>query len=172
MNRLIAPALALALACAGAPDARAQEEPEPTPDYSALAVRYQQLTLHQGFGLATLGAMATTAGLGLAYANGGSQGLFGTHAALAGLTTGLYLTTATMALTAPAPAIVRPEAGWDSVTIHRNLAWLHAAGLASTVGLGLMTVYTPLNTGGYHDIAAFTTLGLMAVSAGVIAFGQ
>ena len=143
------------------------------PDMSQFRLRHGQLTLHQGFGLATLGGMLTTAGLGYYQANvQGSGDLRSAHLLSAGLTSGLYLTTATLALTAPPRAFGEDQGPWDTASLHRNLGWLHLGGMAATVGLGLMTEFSPLRTSPYHGIAAFTTLGLMALSAGVIAFGE
>ncbi len=135
-------------------------------------VRHAQLQWHQGFGLATLGSMALTAGLGGYTSNWAPASQYGTlrtvHMALGGLTTGLYLGAATLALTVPAgyePA----GSGWDAVSLHRSLAWLHGAGIATTFVLGVLTA-----TGGMdrvtHGILGGTTLGLMALSAGVIVF--
>ncbi|HEY9900374.1 MAG TPA: hypothetical protein V6D00_14460 [Pantanalinema sp.] len=150
--------------------------PAPIPDAERIdrdaAVRGNQLQLHQGLALATLGSMALTAGLGL-YTTSLSapeqHELFQhVHMGLGGLTTGLYLGAATLALTAPQGYALERE-GWDAVTIHRSLAWLHAAALAGTVTLGILTSIgrIPPST---HGLAGGTTFGLLAVSAGVIAF--
>ena len=154
-----------------AADADADEEPEM--DLSALAWRHGHLQIHQGFGLATLATMGATVGMGywLARQNG-TSGTFDGHLLLAGLTTGLYLTSATLALTAPPPALAREEGPLDTTKIHRNLAWLHAAGMASVVTLGLLTTFSSLAYSPYHGLAGYTTLGLMTLSAGVIVFGQ
>jgi uncharacterized membrane protein len=142
-------------------------------DMSNFAWRHGQLQLHQALGLSTLVGMAVTGGLGywLAQQNG-SSGVMDAHLLMAGLTTGLYLTSATLALTVPARPPGEPEGPWDTVAIHRNLAWLHAAGLISTITLGLLTNYNSLSFSQFHAIAGYTTIGLMALSAGVIAFGE
>ena len=44
--------------------------------------------------------------------------------------------------------------------------------MLATVGLGLASQYTALDATPYHKVAAFSTLGLMALSAGVVAFGE
>lgn len=151
----------------------AEPLPESLPDMSTLAWRHGQLQLHQGFGLATLAAMAVTAGMGYYQAEvKGSDNLRDAHLLMGGLTTGLYLTTATLALTTPPKQVQYEEGPWSSVNIHKDLAWLHGAGMLATVGLGLVTALTPNNTSRLHEIAAFSTLGLMALSAGVIAFGE
>lgn len=142
-------------------------------DLTDLPWRHGQLQLHQGFGLATLASMAATGGLGywLSRQNG-TSGVFDGHLLMAGLTTGLYLTAGTLALTAPPSPLARQEGPWESTALHRKLGWLHAAGLATTVGCGLLATYGSLSYSQPHGLAGYTTLGLMALSAGVIAFGQ
>lgn len=135
-------------------------------------IQHHQLQLHQGFGLATLAAMALTAGFGFYGAHYAPPSLLnittGTHIALGGLTTGLYVGSAALALTAPR-GYDEPESNpFDSVTLHKDLAWLHAAGLVSTLVLGVMTYNNQIDPG-VHGILGATTLGLMAASAGVIA---
>lgn len=182
-TRLLAAGVTLAALVALPAPALAQSAPAPSPapaadqapafDMSAFAWRHGQLQVHQALGLATLGSMAVTAGLGywLTEQNG-SSGVLDAHLIFAGLTTGLYLTTATLALTAPPRPMLEEEGPWDTVGLHRKLAWLHAAGMVSTIGLGLLTNYKSLAFTPYHEIAAYTTVGLMALSAGVIAFGD
>lgn len=154
----------------GEPAGRVEDE---ALDLTDLPWRHGQLQLHQGFGLATLASMAATGGLGywLARQNG-TSGVFDGHLLMAGLTTGLYLTAGTLALTAPPSPLARREGPWESTALHRQLGWLHAAGLATTVGCGLLATYGSLSYSQPHGLAGYTTLGLMALSAGVIAFGQ
>lgn len=169
------PAHAAEAAPPAPPPAGAAEEPEDDApiDLSTLPLRHGQLQLHQALGLGTLGAMAATGGFGywLTRQNG-TSGVFDAHLLMAGLTTGLYLGSATLALTAPPSPLVRPEGPWDTTAWHRNLGWLHMAGMATTVGFGLMATYNSLQHSQYHGLAGYTTIGLMALSAGVIAFGQ
>jgi hypothetical protein len=142
-------------------------------DMSTMAWRHGQLQVHQALGLSTLAAMAVTGGLGYWVANqNGSSGVLDAHLLMAGLTTGLYLTSATLALTVPPLVSQEPEGPWDTVGLHRKLAWLHAAGLASTLTLGFLTNYSSLSFSQYHAVAAYSTIALMALSAGVIAFGE
>ncbi len=165
-----APALASAEPGAGPPDVLADQPPF---DASVFAVRHAQLGLHQGFALATLGAMAATGGLGYWSAELKGPGeLRDLHLAAAGLTTGLYLTAGTLAITAPPNPLRRSPGPWDTVAIHEKAAWLHASGMAATVGLGLATAFAGPDYTPYHGLAAAATFGLMALSAGVIAFGE
>lgn len=164
--------LALLLGCLTTPAHAAPDQTEAgaEPDPAQLSVRHNQLALHQGVALATLGAMATTATLGFLRSNANLGAEWReVHLLAAGLTSGLYLTTGALALSAP-PPLIPPEPGQlDSVSLHRGLAWLHAATMASTVGLGAATVFGA-DTQKFHGLAGWTTLGLMAASAGVIAF--
>ena len=155
---------------AAAPDDDADEPPL---DLSALPWRHGQLQLHQALGLSTLASMAVTGSMGywLTRQNG-TSGVFDAHLLMAGLTTGLYLTSATLALTTPPSPLKRQAGPWDTTELHRNLGWLHAAGLATTIGFGLMATYGSLQYSQYHGLAGYSTIGLMALSAGVIAFGQ
>lgn len=129
--------------------------------------RHQQLTLHQALGLSSLVAMGGTFALGKLYVNGSVPQA--AHVAAAGLATGLYLTTASLAIFAPAPALTRQSPpGWDSVSVHRAMAWVHGAGMASTVGLGLSSVLGgPMNPS-LHGWLGLGTTVLMTLSAGGI----
>lgn len=133
-------------------------------------IRSHQLQLHQGLAIATLGSMTLTAGLGLythhfAGSNEGTAQVI--HMALGGLTTGLYLGAATLALTVPTGYQVHEHVG-DAIWWHRYLAWFHAASLATTVTMGILAATGRLDPT-VHGIAGGTALGLMALSAGVIA---
>ena len=142
-------------------------------DLSALPWRHGQLQLHQALGLSTLASMAATGGLGYWLSRQhGTSGVFDGHLLMAGLTTGLYLSSATLALTVPPSPLNRQPGPWDTTGLHRNIGWLHAAGMATTVGFGLLATYNSLTYSQYHGLAGYTTIGLMALSAGVIAFGQ
>lgn len=135
-------------------------------------IRHAQLQWHQAFGLATLGSMALTTGLGGYTTNFAQPAQYGTlrnlHMVMGGLTTGLYLGAATLALTAPKGYDVAGT-GLDSVTLHRYLAWLHGAGIAATFTMGVLTSFGRMDAM-THGIVGGTTFGLMALSAGVIAF--
>jgi hypothetical protein len=142
-------------------------------DPAVFATRANQLQMHQGLALATLGTMAATAGLGLWSSRGGAPAEWrDMHLALAGLTTGLYVSTASLAWWAPPQTVLEDDAPLSSINIHRTLGWLHAAGLLGTIGLGTAVV---MNGGSFtpaHGLLGTTTLGLMAASAGIVAFGQ
>ncbi|MDB5098271.1 MAG: hypothetical protein JWM80_2692 [Cyanobacteria bacterium RYN_339] len=173
LTALCGVALATVLACQAPAFADVPPLEEPPADLSVLPWRHGQLQLHQAFGLSTLASIAVTGGMGywLSRQNG-SSGVFDGHLLMAGVTTGLYLTAATLALTAPPSPLPASDNPWDTTELHRKIGWLHAAGLAGTVGLGLLTTYGSLQYSPYHALAGYTTIGLMALSAGVIAFGE
>lgn len=133
--------------------------------------RHHQLQLHQGMALATLGSMALATGLGMwSVAASPDRSLSRpVHVAIGGLTTGLYLATAGLTLTAPTGPEETTEGRWDSVDIHRTLAWGHALTMALTLfsGVGVLAGRTEE---GPHGWAGKASLGLMALSAGVIVF--
>lgn len=157
---------------ASPPPVLSSDEPA-VPDMSSYALRHGQLQLHQGLGLAALVSMAITAGIGYDEADlNPSQNLLDAHFLMAGLTTGLYLSAATLAILAPPPPIQEETSFWDTSSLHKDLAWLHGAGIVSTIALGLATNYLSSKYRDYHAVAAYSTLGLMALSAGVIAFGE
>lgn len=140
---------------------------------AAAAARTERMGLHQVAGLTALGGLATTAGLGLAVSRAVlPPGWEYVHIGAATLTAGAYYTAAGLALTAPPSPLANAPVGWSSVVIHENLAWLHAAGMLSTLGLGFATFLVDRNYAGWHGVAAFSTLGLVGLSAGVIAFGD
>jgi hypothetical protein len=173
-----------------APDQTYQLSPEvasqslPAPDEGAerlekqAVIRSHQLQLHQRVAAATLGAMALTVGLGLYQSNLSPTSpwnppvLLPLHQSLGGLTGGLYLTAATLALTAPKGYDVTESGGFDTVTAHRSLAWLHGTALGATAVYGLLTATGQAGTSGnvIHGWLGGATLALMALSAGVIAF--
>lgn len=141
--------------------------------------RRSRLTLHQALGLAALGGLALTGVAGLAYYQqrylagepaSSLAGLSTAHLALATATGGAYLSAAALALSAPGPELEPAQAsGIDSIWIHRSLAVLHAAGMGSTIALGLVAARSDPAFTEAHRILGFTTLGLMAASAAVLA---
>lgn len=149
------------------------EDEGPAFDATALGIRAQQLKLHQGLALGTLGMMALTAALGYASTRSLVRGtdLRSVHLAAGGLTTGLYLATGTLAFTTP-PPLPGPSRPWSGIELHRNLAWLHPVGVAGVVGLGLANVLVPDQFTAPHGLAGYATLGLMAASATAVAFGE
>jgi hypothetical protein len=180
-------AAALAVGLLASP-ALAEEAPQPAPaavasdddeetgpafDATTFGIRAHQLQLHQGLALGTLGMMAVTGSLGYASTHNpaATLDLRSLHLAAAGLTTGLYLATGTLAFTTP-PPLPGASKPFSGIELHRSLAWLHLAGMASTVGLGLANVLNPGQLTATHGLASYATLGLMATSAAAVAFGE
>lgn len=165
-------AVVLVIGAGVAPPALAQNEAPPDP-------RRAQLGLHQVMGLGTLGAMAATGIAGQIYNQqraagqpaSAISGLATTHLALAAVAGAAYLTTATLALTAPAPDPAAEPAyeGVDSILIHRGLALLHVAGIGSTIALGFLGARSDPAFTDAHKVLGLTTFGLMAASAAVVA---
>jgi len=135
-------------------------------DQARLDRRSHMLKIHQRLGLITLGPLAAT----LITANG-AAGRKSTasgrerHAALGGVTTGLYLTTASFAVFAPKIAGA-PTRG--PIRVHKALAWVHGAGMIMTPILGTLA-YQQRNAGEkVHGIAS--AHGAVAATTG-IAYG-
>jgi hypothetical protein len=141
--------------------------------------RETQLAWHQGLAIGALVMMATTAVLGqvLTYQKAVSpdqntvNAFQAVHVVSAATTTALYGSAATLALMAPPPT--QPaigSGGFDPVALHRGLTWLHAGTLGATVALGLSSLFQVPGLAPAHQILAYTTTGLMAISGGLIVF--
>lgn len=148
------------------------------PRHELAELRRTQLKLHQTLGLSTLGAMAITGGVGrvltyLRVYQGQSAAvtnpLQSAHFVLAMTTGTLYLTTASLALAAPARLVEPPDPGIDSIWVHKGLAVLHATGIAATLGLGLAAARVDPAFRPLHDWVGFTTFVILGASATVIA---
>ena len=137
--------------------------------------RRDQLTWHQGLALAALLGMIATGVVGqVLHSQRQSEpnvdALTAVHVSLASATTLLYGGAATLALTAPPPT--QPSfdkgGGIDQIVLHRGVSWLHAATLGATVTLGLMSLFNVPGLAPTHQVLAWTTTGLMALSGGLI----
>ena len=122
-----------------------------------LVLRRALLTAHQVGGFLTLGSMLATAYCGQMIINGES-GYAGAKETLVVTTIAGYFTTALLSLLSPPPAIRRP--GWNSVSSHKALAWVHFTGMIITPVLGGMLeddgdVRTLHQVSGYATTAAF-----------------
>ena len=151
------------------------EPPPPLdPDASLLAEdrRHHQLQLHQGLALATLTTMALAAGMGTWSAHGFPDRSLSTalHAGLGGVATGLYFASAGLSLTAPAVGENPVPVGghWDSVDLHRALAWGHGAAMMLTLASGVARLSGRLDNEP-HQAVGLAALTLMSLSAGVLA---
>lgn len=124
-----------------------------------LGLRRTMLTVHQLGGFMTLAAMLATAFAGQMIING-DESYKDYKAPLAYTTVGLYFTTASLALLTPPPVLRRP--GFNSIALHKTLAWVHFSGMIITPVLGRMFVGEEdrrlfHQTTGYVTTAAFAS---------------
>lgn len=173
------PAAPVVLAQSESPVESTEADPMAEASAKQEAARESQLAWHQGLAIGALVMMATTAVLGqvFSYQKAVSPDqntinvLQAVHVASAATTTVLYGSAATLALTAPPPP--QPafsNGGFDPVVLHRGLAWLHAGTLGATVALGLSSLFNVPGLAPAHQVLAYTTTGLMAISGGLIVF--
>src|SRR5664280_338872 len=135
-------------------------------DQARLDKRSHMLKIHQRLGLITLAPLVATL-ITSNQAAGGKSTASGRelHAALGGVTTGLYLTTASFAVFAPKISGT-PTRG--PIRVHKALAWVHGAGMILTPILGTLA-YNQRNRGEkVHGIAS--AHGAVAATTG-IAYG-
>ncbi len=93
------------------------------------------LVAHQIGGFVTLGLMASAAYCGQRIIDG-NRGYRPYHQAFVAGTIATYSVTALLAVLSPPPLIRRDEV--STTTIHKTLAWVHAAGMIITPILGSM----------------------------------
>jgi len=136
-------------------------------DQARLDRRSHMLKTHQRLGLITLAPLVAT----LIVSNQ-AAGRHGTasgrelHAALGGVTAGLYLTTASFAVFAPK---VPGTTVRGPIRLHKALAWIHGPGMILTPILGALA-YGQLNRGEkVHGIASMhsTVAGVTAAAYGL-----
>jgi hypothetical protein len=135
-------------------------------DQARLDKRSHMLKIHQRLGLITLAPLVATL-ITSNQAAGRKSTASGRelHAALGGVTTGLYLTTASFAVFAPKISGT-PTRG--PIRVHKALAWVHGAGMILTPILGTLA-YNQRNRGEkVHGIAS--AHGAVAATTG-IAYG-
>ena len=136
-------------------------------DQARLDKRSHMLKVHQRLGLITLAPLAATLITSNSAANRHTISASGRelHAALGGVTAGMYFTTAAFAVFAPKIAGT-PTRG--PIRVHKALAWVHGAGMILTPILGTLA-YEQRNRGEkVHGIAS--AHGAVAATTG-IAYG-
>ncbi len=130
--------------------------------------RSHMLKIHQRLGLYTTVPLAATVVASL-FAGGRQESRTGrnVHAALGGVTEGMYWTAASFAIFAPKVPGSRSSGG---TRVHKMLAWVHGAGMVLTPLLGAMA-YHQLSQGqrvhgiaSYHGAAGVVTLGAYAAA--------
>ncbi len=138
--------------------------------------RTHMLKVHQTLGLITVIPMAAALITGPQAKAKGKNGQTITeptaanldfHAALGGLTAGMYYTTAYYAIFAPKIPGVKPK---GAIRLHRDLEWVHGPGMILTPILGIMA-YKQENAGekvhgiaSYHGAAAYVTAAAYGAS--------
>jgi hypothetical protein len=125
-----------------------------TQEQARLDRRSHMLKIHQRLGLITLAPLLAT----LITSDGAAEGRKSTsgsgrqlHATLGGVTTGLYLTTASFAVFAPKIAGARTR---GPIRLHKALALVHGAGMILTPTLGAIAYRQRNNGEKVHGIAS------------------
>jgi hypothetical protein len=137
-----------------------------------LDVRRTMLTMHQIGGFVTLGSMLATVYFGQKYLDRGQRGDLDMHETFVATTIASYSATALLAVLSP-PPLIRREGEISTTTIHKTLAWIHAAGMIVTPLLGAAihrrgaSYYDQAR---YHQIAAYITTAVFAASMIIITF--
>lgn len=153
--------------------------------------------LHRPFGIATWGAMTVTTVLGVIqyynlygfFADQGSNpcvegsAIFGQgqcsgtpvlHLAAAGVTTGLYATTFTLALMMPDPDNLSEGPGEFASTLrlHKFLRWIHFGGMLAQVVLGVLVANPDLiGLNRANDYGTLQALATVHLASGLISYG-
>jgi hypothetical protein len=144
-----------------------------------LSVRRTMLTIHQIGGFVTWGLMVASCYTGQRVLNGDRQ-ISNTHETLVKSTIGSYAVTGLLAILSPPPLIRRDET--STTTIHKTLAWIHAAGMILTPIIGgLVWHYTGNRQTGrtlvqndsearFHQISAYTTTAIFTAAMVIMTF--
>jgi hypothetical protein len=136
---------------------------------SELSLRRGMLVAHQIGGFVTLGLMASAAYAGQKIIDGNS-GYRPYHQAFVAGTIATYSVTGLLAIFTPPPVIRRDEV--STTSIHKTLAWVHAAGMIITPILGSMISRRSSSTQKehIHQIAGYITLTTFTASLITVTF--
>ncbi|MEO8168309.1 MAG: hypothetical protein ABI623_08680 [bacterium] len=137
-----------------------------------LAVRRTMLTMHQIGGFVTLGLMAGAVVYGQRYLDHFQRSDGNLHSTFVTATIISYSSTALLAVLSP-PPLIRRDGEFSTTTLHKTLAWIHAAGMIITPILG-----AAINKRGssyesqarVHQISAYITTAVFAASMIVVTF--
>ena len=137
-----------------------------------LAVRRTMLTMHQIGGFVTLGLMGAAVVYGQRSLDHLQRRDRELHQTYVTATIISYSATALLAVLSP-PPLIRREGESSTTTLHKTLAWIHAAGMIATPLLG-----AAINRRGasfrdqarVHQIAAYITTSVFAASFVVVTF--
>ncbi len=147
---------------------------------SELHLRRAMLTAHQVGGFLTVASMIATVYYGqksLLDPNSGqrSDPYRRPHQLFETTTIVLYSATGALAIFSPPPLIRRSE--FNTVTVHKTLAWIHFLGMVVTPILGGTVLkrgpigrYVDLNQAKFHQISGYVTAGALAASMIVVTF--
>ncbi|MDR3625944.1 MAG: hypothetical protein P4L45_03890 [Ignavibacteriaceae bacterium] len=138
-----------------------------------LDIRRFMLTTHQISGFTTVALMITAAYFGQrTIDNHMNRSLGDTHQQLVGATIATYSLTALLAVLSPPPMIRRDDEE-STTTLHKTLAWIHAAGMIITPILGSMIGgRRSFNTdkAHFHQVAGYITTAVFTTSLIVVTF--
>jgi hypothetical protein len=134
-----------------------------------LSLRRGMLVAHQIGGFVTLGLMASAAYSGQKIIDGNS-GYRPYHQGFIVATIATYSATAVLAVLSPPPMIRRDEI--STTTIHKTLAWVHAAGMIITPILGSMISRRSSSTQKehIHQLSGYITLATYTASLITVTF--
>lgn len=147
---------------------------------SELHLRRAMLTAHQIGGFLTVASMIATVYYGqksLLDPNSGqrSDPYRLPHQLFVTTTIVLYSATGLLAVFSPPPFIRRDE--FNTITVHKTLAWIHFLGMVVTPILGGTILkrgpigrYVDLNQARFHQISGYVTAGALAASMIVVTF--
>lgn len=147
--------------------------PELSPEVrkSELGLRRTMLSVHQISGFVTFGLMLATSYYGQKIIDGNRQ-YSDTKETLAGLTIGSYIFTGLLSILSPPPMIRRDDES-STTTLHKTLAWIHAAGMIITPILAsYISSHREFNTdkAHVHQIAGYLTTAVFGLSLAVVTF--
>ncbi len=135
-----------------------------------LSIRRSMLTAHQIGGFTTLALMLTADYFGQRVIDGHRRS-GDTHQTFVAATIISYSLTALLAVLSPPPLIRRDEE--STTSIHKTLAWVHAAGMIATPILGGMIGgrrHFNISKAHFHQIAAYITTAVFASAMIVVTF--
>lgn len=135
-----------------------------------LGIRRVMLTSHQILGFTTLALMLSADYFGQRVIDGNRR-LGDTHQGFVAATIVSFSLTGILAILSPPPLIRRDEE--STTTVHKTLAWLHAAGMILTPILGSMIGgrrHFNIDKAHYHQISGYVTTALFASAMIVVTF--
>jgi len=145
----------------GFPTAATQPNPQ---EQARLDKRSHMLKMHQRLGLITIAPLvATVITGGFAGGRETSSSMRDLHAALGGLSGGLYFTTAYYSIFAPKITGTQTR---GPIRLHKALAWIHGPGMVLTPILGIMAFDEKSKGEKVHGIAsAHGAVGIVTAAA-------